>query len=60
MGVTRSRLPAALGGSEAAGELLSRMKWMNDPAAFQQAGGSLRVRSKPRFLAQDALRIHHR
>ena len=40
MVVTRSRLPATQGGSEAAGELLSRMKWMNDPAAFQQAGGA--------------------
>jgi hypothetical protein len=48
MVVTRSRLPAEQGGSQSAGELLSSMKWTNDPAAFQQSGGWLRVRSKPK------------
>ena len=34
--------------SAPARELISRMKWMNEPAAFKEAGGVLTVRSKPK------------
>ena len=45
---TRSLMQGSQGSSEPAGELISRMKWMNDPATFQGVGGTLTVRSKPK------------
>ncbi len=44
----KSLLEGAQGASGAAEELIARMKWMNDPAAFKQAGGVLTIRSKPK------------
>lgn len=45
---TRSMLGSAPSVFAPAQDLVSQMKWMNEPAAFKQVGGVLTVRSKPK------------
>ena len=45
---TRSLFAGAQNAAGPAGDLISQMKWMNDPAAFKRAGSVLTVRSKPK------------